>query len=116
MSYNDKIGIRAGADLSGKQYMAIAVGGTVAGSEAAAFGVLCNKPQSGEDASVAIAGRVKVKAGAALTAGALLGVNATGYFVPVNSGFTSIGRAVNAVSSGGVTEAIVNFANIYKTS
>jgi len=111
MSYQDCLGVRAGADLSGKQYMAIEVAGTVAGSEVAAFGVLQNKPKSGEDASLCYQGRTKVKAGGALTVGAQLGVNSTGYFVAVSSG-PSVGRAINAVASGGIADAVVGFAAV----
>jgi hypothetical protein len=108
--YNEKLAVRAGADLSGSQGLAIGVDGTVAGTVRVAFGVLDNKPESGEDASLVFMGRSRLKAGGAITAGASVGVNSTGYFVAVNSGALQCGKALTAVASGGVFTGIVNFA------
>ena len=106
-----KLGVRAGADLSGLQYLAMQVAGTVATSEINAFGVLANKPQSGEDASLVYMGKTRIKAGGALTAGALLSITTSGYFTAASSG-PAVGRCINAVASGGVTDAVVNFTNL----
>ena len=116
MSYNQAIGVDAAADLSAKQYLAVGVDGNIAGTVLVAFGVLQNKPLSGEDASVVYAGRTKFKAGGAVTAGAMVGVNSTGYGVVVTSGSPNIGKAITAAGSGGVFQAIVNFASVGATA
>lgn len=108
--YNEKIPVTAAADLSAKQYMAVGADGNIAGTVIAAIGVLDNKPQSGEGASLIYSGRAHCRAGGAVTAGATIGVSSTGYFVAVNSGVLQCGKALTAVGSGGVFDAIVNFA------
>lgn len=116
MSYQYSIPVSAGADLSsGKQYKAIAVGGTIAAANTATLGLLQNKPKSGEDATIAYAGRIKFVAGAAVAAGAGVMVTTSGYLITVVSGSLPCGKALEAVSSGGIGEGIFNFANAKTT-
>lgn len=111
MSYLESIPLAAGADLSGGQYKAVVVGGTIA-ADATAIGILQNKPDAvGRDAAVGYAGRSRYIAGAAVSAGALLMVTTSGYMITVTSGETCQGRAIAAVTSGGTGEGIFNFTN-----
>jgi hypothetical protein len=113
MSYNDTIAIRASADLSTLQYMAIEIDGSgVAGSSVAAAGILANKPASGEDATLIYQGRSKFKAGGTVAVGNLLNVNSTGFFVAATSGDPTVGRCEVAASSGSMAHGIFNFAGV----
>jgi len=111
MSYLESIPLAAGADLSASQYKAVVVGGTIA-ANALAMGIQQNKPDaSGKDLTVGYFGRSRYVAKAAINAGALLTVTESGYMSTVTSGQSCIGRAIAAVSSGGIGEGIFNFAN-----
>jgi len=91
----------AGADLSGAQYKAIAVAGTVAAANDAAIGILQNKPQSGEHASVAIKGKMKGVAGGTISAGGRIKVTTSGFILAVASGDGSCGKlGITAAASG----------------
>lgn len=110
MSYNRSFPVAAAGDLSAKQYMAMAIGGDVAGTALTALGLLADKPRNaGEHASVIYDGRAKFRSGAAVAAGARLTVAASGYLTGVTSG-PSVGFALEAVASGGIAEGIFNFA------
>lgn len=86
MAYEEKIcevSLIAGADLSANQYrfVKISAARTAALCSAAgekAFGVLTNKPTSGQTASVAVGGVAMVKAGAAISAGDAVATDASG--------------------------------------
>ena len=101
------LALEAAADLSGKQYhivRASAAGKTNQASEAvhsSMFGVLQNKPQSGETATVAYAGPSKVVAGGAVTANAFVTCNGSGRAADVASGQMTIGRALEAATTDG---------------
>lgn len=110
--YNDQIHVSAGADLSAAQYKAVAIGGTIAANNDAAVGLLINQPSaSGRDAAVAVAGRAKFVAGAAVAAGAGVRVTTSGYLITVASGYLPCGFALEAVTSGSTGEGYFNFAN-----
>lgn len=96
-------------DGSGHQYKAVDVDGTIA-ADAGAIGILQNKPKSGEDATVGFMGRSRYVAGAAVAAGARITVTTSGYMITCTSGSAPLGRAIGAVGSGGIGEAIINFA------
>ena len=114
MGYVYSIPVVAGADLStDQQFHALIIGGTIAPSGLTAFGILQNKPKSGEDATLAYAGRSRYRAGAAVAVGAKLMVTGSGWLITATSGSAFQGHALGAVSSGGIGEAIVNFAGGY---
>jgi len=102
-----KISLAAGADLSSKQYTFVKMSGTgVVGAAAATdvvIGVLQNAPTSGKTAEVAISGVTKLKASAAISAGALVGVTSTGLAVAVVAGTDTTkyvyGQAITAASA-----------------
>ena len=73
----------AGEDLSAARYLAMTLGssdGTVvkAGATDQAIGILQNAPESGQAARVRMFGTTKAVAGAAITRGALVAVDANG--------------------------------------
>jgi hypothetical protein len=86
----------ASGDLSGLQYRVVdlladnRVGHGVANK---GFGVLLNKPQAAEHASVATRGRVKLRAGAAMTVGSLFVVSGSGWVTNFEGDVTDVGSA-----------------------
>jgi len=103
----------AGADISTRQYLVINIAGTIAATNDTAYGILQNKPQSGEHARVRPFGRAMAMAGGALAANARLKVQ-SGYLVTVASGDNAVPCGKNlsgAVNSGDVFTAAVNFIN-----
>jgi hypothetical protein len=114
------LSIPAGADLSAKQYTFVKISGTGVIAAAAAtdipVGVLLNDPASGETAAVAVSGVVKVKASAAITAGALFGTTSTGTAVTLAAGTDTtkfiLGRAITAAGAAGdIITAAINCAS-----
>ena len=104
------IALAAGADLSAAQYKAVAVGGTIAASSAAAIGLLQNKPgASGRGAAIAYFGHMKGYAGAAITAGAQVQVTTSGFLIAATSLGNCIGKAITAAASGDLFDGIFNF-------
>jgi hypothetical protein len=97
----------ADADLTSAQYRIVDLTSTKLNVDCAAasggIGVLKNKPQDTEHASVVVRGVTKVQAGASVSLGNFVKSAASGYAVPVGSGTTTqrvIGRALEAISSG----------------
>jgi len=110
MSYSNPIAVDAGADLSAAQYHAIAVGGTIAATNTATMGLLLNKPENAEDASLGYSGRLRFRAGAAVTAGNGVRVTTSGWLIAATSGYPMCGKSIDTVSSGGIGEGIFDFA------
>lgn len=114
MSYEgdyETVTVEAGADLSSLQYHIINLSGTIAVSNVLAGGVLLNKPQSGEAASLAFAGQMKGKAGGTITKGAPLILTASGTLQVGSQGV--VGKALAAASSGAHVPFIGNFASTF---
>lgn len=102
----------AGEDLdtAGHEGVAIAIAdGKVANNGKEATGVLLTKPKSGEHGSMAVAGVVKVRAGGALAAGGRMAAVTSGYFVAAESGYYCNGIALEAITSGSLGKALVQF-------
>lgn len=101
--------LEAAADLSAKQYHIVRLSAANLCNQASlatdsdTIGVLQNKPQSGEFATVAFAGLSKVVAGAAITAGDVFSSNGSGRAITVVSGDLgmSVGRAITAPGADG---------------
>ena len=110
MSYQNSVPVVAGADLSAAQYRAVVAAGTIAANNTDALGILQNKPENGEDATVAYNGRIKFTAGGAVTAGAAVKVTTSGYCVTLSSGDLGCGKALDAVASGAIGEGVFDFA------
>lgn len=111
----EMVSVVAGADLRAAQYKAVAVGGTIAAANDAAIGILQNKPNTGEGASVAFAGHMKGVAGAALTAGNRVKVTTSGFLVVVASGDGACGKVLTTCTSGSTVEVIADFTNAATT-
>ena len=103
------LSIPAGADLSAKQYTFVKISGTgvvaVAADTDVPIGILLNDPASGETAAVAVSGICKLKASAAITAGAVIGTAAAGTAVTRTVGTDTtkyiLGRAITAAGASG---------------
>lgn len=99
------IPFRAGADLSAaaNQYKFVKVSGesevNVAADTDVAIGVLQNRPEQGEGAEVAIAGRVQVRAGAAIADGDQVTCNASGQAIVATTGEPIFGIALTTVAN-----------------
>lgn len=98
-------GIEAGADLTALQFIGVQLNAdeeaiAPAGQGQTIVGVLQNKPDEGEAASIAIVGSVtKVLAASAFDPGDLLTVAATGKFEEAASGDYIAGVAVTGVDN-----------------
>lgn len=103
----------ASVDLSGSQYKAVRVTGDLADDNAEAYGILQNKPLSGEAATVCVCGVPKGVAGDTIAAGVSVGVTNSGFIITAVSGTgVSIGKNKNvSVASGDTFKFLANFAN-----
>lgn len=104
------LSLEAGADLSSNQYYAIDLNSSgqavLAGAGAKIVGVVQNAPVSGEAATVMVLGRSKGIAGAAVTAGAELEIDASGRFITLSTG-TSVGFALESATQAGDIISVV---------
>ncbi len=97
----------AAADLSGKRYHIMRLSDRLKTNQASdaggssVFGVLQNKPQSGEAATLAYAGVSKVVAGGAVSVNTIITTNGSGRAAAVASGQMAIGRALEAAGADG---------------
>jgi hypothetical protein len=110
----EKYTFTAAADLSAHQnnIMRLSAENTVhvasLATNSAIIGVLTNKPKLGKSAAVQYSGKCQVRAGAAVSANALITCNGSGRAVAVASGGMSIGRAIEAATADGdVIETIL---------
>lgn len=100
------VSMTAGADLSAAQFTFVKMNTTdrtvvAAGNGEAAFGVLLNKPTSGQAATVVTHGRVIVEVGTGgLTAGDTVGVDANGEAVTSATNDIIVGYCVEGASAG----------------
>lgn len=94
--------IVAGADLSGQQYKPVNLAGVLATSADNVFGILTNKPQAGEHATVRWHGIAKAYMSCSLGLGALvMGSAATsGFLALATSGNQAFGEVFIAANSG----------------
>ena len=100
----------ADVDLTACRYHAVryTVGGSLCNvnlavdpTASSVAGLLVNNPKQGEFASVALFGRAKVVAGAAITAGAIISTNASGRAITIVSGAAVLGRALETATADG---------------
>lgn len=106
---SDPMGItlEAAVDLSAKQYHFVRFSGanlTNQASEAVnsgLAGILLNKPQAGEFASIQYAGKTKITAGGAITANDIVTTNGSGRAATVASGQMAAGRALQTAGADG---------------
>lgn len=102
----------AGTDLRAQRYKVVTISGTIAGENDVAYGVVDIGVNSGQHESVAVFGHMKGYAGAAISKGAKLSVNSTGYLITLAvSGSSPVGRARVAANSGDLFDFMGNFLN-----
>jgi len=105
------ITLAAGANLSGAQYKAVAIGGTIAATSAAAIGLIQNKPAaSGRGTTVAWHGHMKAYAAAAITAGNPVMVTTSGFITNATSLGNQVGKAITTAASGDLIDCICDFS------
>lgn len=105
----DVMHVDAGESLAARQYHAINISGTLAATVEASMGLLQNKPLNGEDASVGYAGRMRFRAGGAVSRGDRLTVTTSGWLTTADSGDQIVGLCEHAVASGGIGKGIFDF-------
>ncbi len=113
----------AGADLTAKQYRGVRLAGTspVSGQAADVFGIIQNKPNTNEHATVCVFGESKLYFALAITAGTFFGFNDSGEGIPAafprwqNTGSGTVissasalcyGRAIIGCASGGLAHVL----------
>lgn len=113
---NHAIALRAAQDLSALQYRVIELDGTLSQNSNTAIGILQNKPQNGEDATVSYLGHFKARVGGAVVLGSRLTVAASGWLAVITSGDgVQVGRAMAVANSGGIVEGLFNFISANTT-
>jgi hypothetical protein len=97
----------AGADLSSQQYKFVNLSGVLATSASNAYGILQNKPESGQHAQVVSKGRSKIYMATSIGDGAYIGQSGanSGQVAIVTSGAVALGWMIKAASSGSVGTA-----------
>lgn len=105
-------GLKAGADLRNNQFTAVRIS-TGAGlftdtctdrqtaGAGMAIGVIQNRPNSGEAATVAYGGLTKMVGGGTVTAGLLVTCDTSGRAINASSGDVAIGRAMETLATAG---------------
>lgn len=96
---------------TGHLYKAVGTTGAITGDDNNALGILQEGADNGGHVSLAIFGISKFVASAAITAGKMLTVTTSGYFVTAASGDHVVGRALTAPGSGAVGTGFFNFSN-----
>lgn len=102
-------------DLSSKQYHAVQIGSAddkcicISQANYPAFGIVMNKPTSGEAARVCIGGYTKAVAGAAVTRNSFVVADAAGYLINRTDASSSnvVGLATQGVASGSIFSLIL---------
>ena len=105
MSQKTYLSMIAREDLSDAQYKILNVHDANGvklrvAAGAGVLGVLDNKPKSGENATVVVAGLTRCFAGATITAGSVITVTASGTATAVASGQYMLGKAITGCASG----------------
>lgn len=110
--------LAAGENLTGSQFHAIALDdGKVAANGKEAGGILLNKPNTSEHASLNVMGVSRYAAGAAVAAGARLTATTSGWLVTASSGTYVVGRNLGtAVTSGSLGRGVFNFHGDYTST
>lgn len=97
--------VEATADLTGMMFRAIDQAGIGAATSATTRGFLRNKAFTGDHATLAYKGDMKVYAGAAVTSGAQVGVTTSGWVITVTTS-AYVGYAMHNASSGALLRIV----------
>jgi hypothetical protein len=106
------LAIKAGADLSAKQFCFVKFGATketvvACGNAEMPLGVLLNKPLADEEAEVAVLGGAEVKCAGVIPVGGHVGSNADGEAVEVTTGL-AFGVAMDAAVDNDVIGILID--------
>lgn len=114
MAYTEQatsVTLIAGADLRTHQFKFVTVASDgeveLTADDGLADGVLMNAPNTGEAATVAIGGIVKVKCGANVTRGGLVGSGANGAAKNVDTNAAPLARALETGANGRVISVLL---------
>jgi hypothetical protein len=119
MSYDTiqrRLTLVAAADYSAKQFYAMTLDTTAAGSQALLvssagvdiIGVLQDKPTLGQPGLICVDGVTKVLVGSAgFTAGDALQVDATGAFITATTGHAKVAKALETGASGDIAAVLL---------
>jgi hypothetical protein len=112
MASRDYLTMVAGEDLSSSQYQLVYVDAANSVKQrnskgAPGIGVLNNKPQNGEHASVVVMGMTRCVAGGTIAAGSWITCSASGTGIAVSSGEYIFGKAITGVASGSVFQLLI---------
>ena len=117
---HESMAVVAGEDMNTEafQYHAVALDdGKIANNGLEAIGILKGKPKSGDHMQVAYKGRIKYRAGGAITAPARVTINTSGWITAGASGDYIVGRAISTVTSGSIGDGLFDFtAPVYQVS
>lgn len=112
--------LEAAADLSTKQFLAIAVdsNGKAAVCDATSFaaGILQNAPAAGRAATVTYSGVSKAKLGGTVAAGARVTANSSGQIIAATTGDSILGIALIGGVSGDVGSVLIGAAGAAATA
>lgn len=104
----DTMTVTASQDLRTHQFKPVDLSGGVGVTSLLSVGILQNKPNTGDHATLAYRGQLKAYAGAAIVSGALIGVTASGFIITV-TGSASVGYAKTTAASGDLFEFVGSF-------
>lgn len=104
----ETITVAATADLTGHLFKAVGLDGDVAETTAAAKGILRNKANTGDHATLAYKGQMKAYAGGAVNSGAQVGVTTSGFLIAVTTS-AYVGYALASCSSGALLSFVGDF-------
>jgi hypothetical protein len=108
-----RFAIEALEDLTSGQYLAVDLAdGKLANNAEEASGIILNKPDNTEHIAVAYAGKIRYKAGGAITKGDKLTVTTSGFFTTAGSGDSAVGEAYESITSGSNGLGLFSFANV----
>ncbi len=115
MSWHNSISVVAGADLSAHQYKFVNYSGVLATSETNPCGVLQNKPEANEHATLLNVGRTRLIMVDSVGVGAFVGQSNTtsGFGAIVTSGGFAFGRTATGCDSGGLAMVDLFGAPVY---
>lgn len=114
MAYSEdgrNVTLNAKVDLSDAQYKIVvnSTGGVgIPAADAFVHGILQNKPEADQHATVRTDGVSKVKAGAAIVQGAPITTAASGWATTAASGDCALGWAMTACNSGDTTTMFIS--------
>jgi len=98
-------------DTDATLHKAVAIGGTIAGTNVAAVGLVKSKAPNGGAVTVAYNGEMKAYAGAAITAGARISVTTSGWLITSADSRSTVGRALETAASGDLFRGLFDFVN-----